>query len=61
LRPTCYHLPLAAWEHGLFAREMPRFLHLADICTLVNGRIRQRISLSLLAPVNKLASDYAEA
>lgn len=28
---NCYHLPPAAWEHRLFACEMPYFLHLTAI------------------------------
>jgi hypothetical protein len=39
LRPPAvprYHLPLAASEHGAFARKMPQYLHFADISTTVN-------------------------
>jgi hypothetical protein len=31
-----YHLPLVVWDHGLFAGEMPYFLHQTAISALFN-------------------------
>ena len=62
LRPLAlprYHLPLATWEHGAFAREMPQFLHLADISTSVNKVLSDAASPAPWATLAENAADYA--
>jgi hypothetical protein len=53
-----YHLPLAVWDHWLFAGEMPYFLHQTAISALFNGLTR---ASPYLGCSRRKHSDYAKS